>query len=228
MVSATPRPLYPRERPCTHCTGGWVDPQGRSGRVRNISPPTGFDPRTVQPIASRYTDCAIRAPQLLHVLQSIRRANKELLCNIPKRMSFLIPALFWNYTRRRMVVTYRKVVPKRRHWTSIPRWVISQKSADLFDTAAEVWNVVFPVTKTHTASVVRQPNMWANLRTFFAHKTAEEWNHNLSSRSAQKCQHGWTWIRAIRFMVWCLIDYEEKFIFLKKYLFGWGRLKLTL
>ena len=34
-------------------------PQGRSGRVRKISPPPGFDPRTVQPVASRYTDCAI-------------------------------------------------------------------------------------------------------------------------------------------------------------------------
>ena len=29
-------------------------PQGRSGRVRKTSPPPGFDPRTVQPIASRY------------------------------------------------------------------------------------------------------------------------------------------------------------------------------
>jgi hypothetical protein len=26
-------------------------PQGRSGRVRNISPLPGFDPRTVQPVA---------------------------------------------------------------------------------------------------------------------------------------------------------------------------------
>ena len=32
--------------------------QGRSGQVRNISPPPGFDPRTVQPVASRYTDWA--------------------------------------------------------------------------------------------------------------------------------------------------------------------------
>ena len=37
---------------------------GRSGRVRKISPPSGFDPRTVQPVASRYTDCAIPAPHL--------------------------------------------------------------------------------------------------------------------------------------------------------------------
>jgi hypothetical protein len=30
--------------------------QGRCGGVRKMSPPTGFDPRTVQPVASRYTD----------------------------------------------------------------------------------------------------------------------------------------------------------------------------
>ena len=35
-------------------------PQGRSGHVRKNSPPPGFDPRTVQPVASRYTDWATR------------------------------------------------------------------------------------------------------------------------------------------------------------------------
>jgi hypothetical protein len=30
--------------------------QGRPGRVRKISPSPGFDPRTVQLVASRYTD----------------------------------------------------------------------------------------------------------------------------------------------------------------------------
>ena len=30
--------------------------QGLSGRVRKISPPPGFDPLTVQPVASRYID----------------------------------------------------------------------------------------------------------------------------------------------------------------------------
>jgi hypothetical protein len=39
VVSIRPRPLYPREKPGT---------QGRSGRVRKISPPPGFDHRTVQ------------------------------------------------------------------------------------------------------------------------------------------------------------------------------------
>jgi len=35
-------------------------PQGRSGQVRKISPPPVFDPRTVQPVGSRYTDYATR------------------------------------------------------------------------------------------------------------------------------------------------------------------------
>jgi hypothetical protein len=39
-------------------------PQTRSGQVRKISPITGFDPRTVQPVASRYNDWANPAPKL--------------------------------------------------------------------------------------------------------------------------------------------------------------------
>jgi len=35
-------------------------PQGRSGQVRKISPPPGFDRRTVQPVGSHYTDYATR------------------------------------------------------------------------------------------------------------------------------------------------------------------------
>jgi len=36
-------------------------PQGRSGQVRKISPPLWFDPRTVQPVASRSADYDIPA-----------------------------------------------------------------------------------------------------------------------------------------------------------------------
>jgi hypothetical protein len=56
VVNATPRPLFPWERPGTHCVGGWVplgaglDGCGKSG------PPPGFDPQTVQPVESRYTN----------------------------------------------------------------------------------------------------------------------------------------------------------------------------
>jgi hypothetical protein len=38
---------------------GLGGPQGQSERVAKISPPPGFDPRTVQPVASRCTDIAV-------------------------------------------------------------------------------------------------------------------------------------------------------------------------
>ena len=47
----TQYPLYRR-------LGG---PQGQSGQVqKNLAPPLGFDPRTIQPVASRYTAYATR------------------------------------------------------------------------------------------------------------------------------------------------------------------------
>ena len=60
-------PLYSR-------LGG---PQGWSGRVRKISPPPEFDPRTVQPVASRHTDSAIPAPA--HVGPNIKAQTTELI-----------------------------------------------------------------------------------------------------------------------------------------------------
>ena len=50
-----PAALPPRKTryPLYRRLGG---PQGRSGRVRKMSPPPGFDPWTVQTVASRYTD----------------------------------------------------------------------------------------------------------------------------------------------------------------------------
>jgi hypothetical protein len=51
-----PAAFYLRERPGTRCTGGWVGPRAGLDRCGKISPPPGFDPLTVQPLASRYTD----------------------------------------------------------------------------------------------------------------------------------------------------------------------------
>ena len=50
-----PAPLAPGKTryPLIRRLGG---PQGWCGRVRKISFPPGFDPRTAQPVASRYTD----------------------------------------------------------------------------------------------------------------------------------------------------------------------------
>jgi len=65
-VNATPRPLYARERPGTHCIGGWVVPRAGLKGCEKSRPPPGFDPRTVQPVASSYTDWAIPAPTNRH------------------------------------------------------------------------------------------------------------------------------------------------------------------
>ena len=56
VVNATPLRLTPGKDaryPLYRRLGG---PQGRSGRLRKILLSPGFDPRTVQPVASRSTD----------------------------------------------------------------------------------------------------------------------------------------------------------------------------
>ena len=54
--SHVPPALPPLERPGTHCVGGWVGASSGLDGCGKISPPPGFDPQTVQPVASRYTD----------------------------------------------------------------------------------------------------------------------------------------------------------------------------
>ena len=56
-----PRPRFtPQERPGTHCTGGWVGTRAGLDRCGiSCSTAPGFDPQTVQPVVSRYTNWAI-------------------------------------------------------------------------------------------------------------------------------------------------------------------------
>jgi hypothetical protein len=62
LVTATPRPLCPREGGPISIVqeAGWF--LGRSGRGREISPMQGFETRTIHPIVSRYTDYDIPDP----------------------------------------------------------------------------------------------------------------------------------------------------------------------
>jgi hypothetical protein len=70
-------------------------PQGRYGRVRKISPLPGFDPRTVQPVASRYTDWAL--PAAITVMRS------SIISRLHRHDLFFISGLFkdivssWEY-----------------------------------------------------------------------------------------------------------------------------------
>jgi hypothetical protein len=70
VVNITPRPLYPRGKspryPFDRRLGGPQNRSGRRGEDKNLVP-TGTRtpaPSAVQPVASRYTDWAIPAPQL--------------------------------------------------------------------------------------------------------------------------------------------------------------------
>jgi hypothetical protein len=56
--------------------------EGRSGRVRKISLPPGIDPRTVQPVASRYTVCAI--PTREELAGTRRCLTLQARCRIPR------------------------------------------------------------------------------------------------------------------------------------------------
>jgi len=71
VVNATLRPLYPRKRETVPIIqeARWGT-QVRAERVRKIYSPSGFDPLTSQPLASRYTEYAIPA------LEGITATNK--------------------------------------------------------------------------------------------------------------------------------------------------------
>ena len=66
VACTTLRPLSPPGK--THYTLNRIPgrPRGRSEWLRKIPPPPGRDPRTVQPVASRYTTALPRLPKIRH------------------------------------------------------------------------------------------------------------------------------------------------------------------
>jgi len=58
-----------------------VDPRAGLGSSEKSRPPPGFDPRTVQPVASRCTDYAILAYVTLCSPVGIRRCFSEMAVN---------------------------------------------------------------------------------------------------------------------------------------------------
>jgi hypothetical protein len=64
-------------------------PQGQSVRVREISPPPGFDPGTAQPIASRYIS-------VVSSLYHLRRWNRQ---SVPK--SWRIKFRSWRFSQKK-------------------------------------------------------------------------------------------------------------------------------
>ena len=71
-------------------------PQDPSGQVQKISPPSVFDPRAVQPVASRYTDWAIPAHGGAIETLTFKSWNKAWLWSLEK-CEALGEAIFGKY-----------------------------------------------------------------------------------------------------------------------------------
>jgi len=74
---STPRPGHftPGERPHTNWTGGWVGPRTGLNECGKSRLPPGFDPRTVLPVASRYTDWASPALAYSSIIMKVIRCQ---------------------------------------------------------------------------------------------------------------------------------------------------------
>jgi len=58
-----PADLLPAKRAGTHYTRDWAGPRSGIDGCAKYRPPLAFDdPRTMKPVASRYTDNAVLAP----------------------------------------------------------------------------------------------------------------------------------------------------------------------
>jgi hypothetical protein len=103
VVNATAPMLYPGKEtryPLYRRLGG---SQGRSGRVRKISPTPRFDPRTVQPVANRYTDWAIlaHAPYSINNLIPTSGFENTTQEDVPV---LLIVCVCFSYTENKVIV----------------------------------------------------------------------------------------------------------------------------
>jgi hypothetical protein len=78
VFKATPRPLYPREKPGTHFIGGWVGTRAGLDGCEKSSFPLRFDRRTVQPVVSRYVDWAIAAHEYTYYKVVLSRCLQDI------------------------------------------------------------------------------------------------------------------------------------------------------
>jgi hypothetical protein len=64
-------------------------PQRRSGHARKISPLSGFDPRIVQPVAIRYTDCAKPAHKEIFNVRNLVKHIFLFICDFNSAVSIV-------------------------------------------------------------------------------------------------------------------------------------------
>ena len=82
LINATPRPIYPPVITWYPLYRSLVGPQGRSRRMRKISSPPGFDPRTFLPLASSFADYPVHAHKCRRTCHYILKLQKIKPVNI--------------------------------------------------------------------------------------------------------------------------------------------------
>ena len=75
VVSTTPRPLYPREIPGTHCTGGWVGPRAGLEGCGKSRPPPGFDTPDRPVRSESLYRLSYHGPYILQYLAESKKGN---------------------------------------------------------------------------------------------------------------------------------------------------------
>jgi hypothetical protein len=92
-----PAALPPGNRPVIHCIGGWVGPRAC---MENLASPPGFVPRTLQPVASRYTDWAIHGLRQIQSWSSGFASSSENWCisaDVPCSWPCIGPIPHWRF-----------------------------------------------------------------------------------------------------------------------------------
>jgi hypothetical protein len=89
--------------------------QDRSGLVRKISPPPGFDPRTVRPVVSRYTDSATRPTQNI---QSYIQCNTTEPKNMKEAVKLHTVCISYNDDRHPIPKTFTPLQYTSLHFTT--------------------------------------------------------------------------------------------------------------
>jgi len=115
---------YTRSTAGIHCIGGWVGPRTGLERCRKSRPPPRFDPRTVLPVASRYTDYAIPDhichEEWIKTLVGLLGPEEETTTLIPKRRRLLTKLQVVISQRRESSSTYCREHIKGRHKMAHP------------------------------------------------------------------------------------------------------------
>jgi hypothetical protein len=124
VVSTTPRPLYPRERPGTHCIGGWVGPRtGLDVCEKSRTPIHSKSFKSILMLSSEPWVClpnglsfqGFRVKFYMHFTFLPRIPSILILLTFGEEATYyanisctLRSSLFCNVTQRRLVVSYRR------------------------------------------------------------------------------------------------------------------------